>query len=390
MEDLRWILLLVGALVIVAVYFSSRFEREDWVREREEFDARNPLPKKASRKKPLTKKAPITKASKPSSTIAQESSPAVSQTRASQIRKEPQMPSAKVEAEIASDTELPKAPLMPASEKHSVDVAAPLEAPTTSSASEIPAEVTVTEESVQAVFDAPTEESQDAASDAREDMPGLSIRAGIEDEITGVDIPADLAIAEAELHSTRHSENQQDSASPPDSDQQTLPENVDPLVLVLTVMAEDEPFRGAAVQEALEAEGLRHGEMRIFHCFDGGAASDSDEAIKTDSYDENALPIFSVASLIEPGYFELDKIDEMEMPGLTLFCQLPGPLTGPQSGEVAFNTMLDKGRGVAVRLHGQLCDDKRNVFTTQAKTHYLDRIANFVRELSVARKKVDV
>jgi hypothetical protein len=33
MEDLRWILLLVGGLVVAAVYFSSRFEREDWVRE---------------------------------------------------------------------------------------------------------------------------------------------------------------------------------------------------------------------------------------------------------------------------------------------------------------------------------------------------------------------
>jgi FtsZ-interacting cell division protein ZipA len=51
--------------------------------------------------------------------------------------------------------------------------------------------------------------------------------------------------------------------------------------------------------------------------------------------------------------------------------------------------MLDKARGIAVRLHGQLCDDKRNRFTTQAKTHYQDRISTFVRELAVARKKID-
>ena len=33
--DLRWILLIVGIVVVAAVYFSSRFEQEDWKRERE-------------------------------------------------------------------------------------------------------------------------------------------------------------------------------------------------------------------------------------------------------------------------------------------------------------------------------------------------------------------
>ena len=39
MDDLRWVLMVVGALVIAAVYFSSRFEREDWTREREQRQA---------------------------------------------------------------------------------------------------------------------------------------------------------------------------------------------------------------------------------------------------------------------------------------------------------------------------------------------------------------
>ena len=36
MDDLRWILLLVGAVVLVAIYFSGRFESEDWARERKQ------------------------------------------------------------------------------------------------------------------------------------------------------------------------------------------------------------------------------------------------------------------------------------------------------------------------------------------------------------------
>ena len=43
---------------------------------------------------------------------------------------------------------------------------------------------------------------------------------------------------------------------------------------------------------------------------------------------------------------------------------------------------------LAVRLDGRMCDDKRNVFTAQAKTHYQDRVAAFERELVLARKKL--
>ena len=48
MDDLRWVLMLVGALVIAAVYFSSRFEREDWTREREQHHAKASLRKKST------------------------------------------------------------------------------------------------------------------------------------------------------------------------------------------------------------------------------------------------------------------------------------------------------------------------------------------------------
>ena len=35
MDDLRWILAIVGAVVVVAIYLSGRFEREEWKRDRE-------------------------------------------------------------------------------------------------------------------------------------------------------------------------------------------------------------------------------------------------------------------------------------------------------------------------------------------------------------------
>lgn len=425
MEDLRWILLLVGALVIAAVYFSSRFEREDWVREREQFDARNkpakkPTPKSV-RRQPMIREEPLAVTKEPSLAVQK-------------IRKEPQMTSSGAEIQSAKDIDstidpitqdndrddavidlaaVPKAvedfpkksEMESALNSSSATVSSSQDAPsapteektvseqdktdeqkttTTTSVSEIPTDVELTEETVSELLDVTEEgDKQKHHLDDEIDIPGLSVSSNIEDEITGVEIPADLAIAEAALHS----ESQQDSTKESSSAKIDLPPNVEPLVLVLTIMSEDEPFAGPAVHEALEAEGLRHGDMRIFHCFTPDETPDAalDKVKNNEKNNKTDYPIFSVASLVEPGYFELDKIDEMEMPGLTLFCQLPGPL----SGEEAFNVMLDKARGIAVRLHGQLCDDKRNRFTTQAKTHYQDRISTFVRELAVARKKID-
>ena len=415
MEDLRWILLLVGALVIVAVYFSSRFEREDWVREREQFNARKQPSKKAEKKKPVRRQQ----------TIRQESSSVTHSPVAPPSRKEPQMTSAEGEIKNTKSIDSSVAPVIPVDEEDDVAIdfdtsvfdsalsststsatttekdstkdANPVEEKIAvetdeineqetvkaSSASEIPADVVLTEKTAQEFSAVQAEiKNTEKTSEVRDEMPGLSIRSGIEDEITGVEIPADLAIAEAELHASLNKKTQQSVAPESANAEMTLPPNIEPLVLVLTIMSEDEPFTGQAVKEALEAEGLRHGEMRIFHYIDGV----SDETENNDVNNENALPIFSAASLVEPGYFDLDNLNEMEIPGLTLFCQLPGS----QSGEDAFNLMLDKGRGAAVRLHGQLCDDKRNRFTTQAKTHYQDRIATFTRELSVARKKAGV
>lgn len=417
MEDLRWILLLLGGLVIAAVYFSSRFEREDWVREREQFDAR-----KASSKKRSTKPArrqPVAR-----EMVAQEATAPLTE----KSRKEPQMASLDVELESIADeyvsvtqivdtqivdtektlvepTEEPQKALKVESiviedsetEPTSQEVSSPLPeesekpegkgapshdhadeqpAEVEAASSEIPTEVLLEEETVSELLEEPENpQHQEVDVQADVEMPELFIAQGIEDEITGVEIPADLAIAEAEIHTAQHTESQ-----PQKSSESALPPNVEPLVLVLSIMAEDELFAGPAVQEALEAEGLRHGEMRIFHCFD--------ESLDAETAENNAnldgvIPIFSVASLVEPGYFELDKIHDMEIPGLTLFCQLPGPV----SGKEAFEIMLDKGRGIAVRLHGHLCDDKRNRFTTQAKTLYKDRIETFNRELVLAKKK---
>jgi cell division protein ZipA len=313
MDDLRWILLIVGIVVVAAVYFSSRFEQEDWARERD------------ARKKP--RKTPSLKPAKAQSIEPQSTESQVIET---------QMPAAQSTA--------PK----PTSESAQTIVQQEAVTEPPDSAAE-----TTAGADTEIAAPEPVEEHEDIDWEVAEPERHAPV---IEDEIVEVEIPQDLV----DLDKT--AETSEEPA------QEELPLDMAPLVLVLTVMAKDEPsFEGAAVHEALEAEGLKHGDMKIFHYH----------------LEDKPHAIFSMANVVEPGYFELDELDQLHIPGLTLFCQLPGSLPG---GE-AFEMMLDKARGIAVRLHGQLCDDKRNVLTAQAITHYHDRIEHFNHELMLARKK---
>ncbi len=332
MDDLRWILLLVGVVVLVAVYFSGRFEPREHKRSRTGCDKTD---KKTDRKEVLPRQSVVTACSK--------------------VRKEPAM--GIVEPEFTAEKPEQDEPSIISSSANMPE-AKPVAEPVLPI---IPHEEMLAAESV-------TKTEQDVGVDHKSETANVEYEHfAIEDEITGIEIPADLTVAEAEIRIA-------DTVSDEELEQTAMPPGIKPLVLSVSVFAEEEEnFSGLEIKEALEAEGFLHGAMRIFHFHNPDKKDVS----------ENNDVVFSVASVLEPGFFDLEKLDEMQTPGLMLFCQLPGPL----SGEDALEIMLDRGRGLAVRLHGHMCDDKRNRFTTQAKNHYLDRIATFKRELVLARKK---
>lgn len=137
-------------------------------------------------------------------------------------------------------------------------------------------------------------------------------------------------------------------------------DDVEPLVMVLNVMARSgEYFNGADVLAALKASGLQHGEMMIFHYY-SGAGDDR--------------PVFSLANTVEPGTFDLNTIEHLQTPGLSLFMQLPGPMDSRE----AFELMLKTGRSLAEQLGGDLCDERRNVLTLQTIGHLKEQIESFL------------
>lgn len=362
MDDLRWVLLVVGAVVVVAIYLSSRFENEDWSRERKQF-AKN----KAGRsgKKLRRKKVLPTPKFTPEPVVAQAA-----------VKKEPSMnvSPAVTEKPVVEEPIVEK----PIISELVIEVTAQDDNPVSEiSALEIsPAENVTSPEKKPVVDDKndreiPAEETtKDTVETENEELSVKEpVTSAIEDDITEVEIPVGLAAAEAQI---RIADIVEDEVPP-----EKLALDIEPLVLSVVVLAdEEEVFNGQEIKEALEAEGLRHGAMSIFHLHDPN----------NNNVTENDDAVFSVANVLEPGFFDLDKLEEINTPGLMLFCQLPGPLPG----EDALELMLDKGRGLAVRLHGHMCDEKRNRFTTQAKNHYLDRISTFNREVTLARSKTPV
>jgi len=81
--------------------------------------------------------------------------------------------------------------------------------------------------------------------------------------------------------------------------------------------------------------------------------------------------------------FDVATIDKYKTPGLSCFCQLPGPLPNKD----LFRIMQMKALNIAEKLGAKLCDDRRNLLTEQAITHYNDRITEFDREMVLAKKK---
>lgn len=136
----------------------------------------------------------------------------------------------------------------------------------------------------------------------------------------------------------------------------SLPEEKEE-VIILNVMAKKPYlFSGQKLLEALAAAHLSYGEMQIFH--------------RHQNIDGTGTVVFSLASAIEPGYFEISKIESYQTPGLTLFFTT----TRPNQSIAAFELMLRTAKQLAELLEGEVKDDKHRPLTIQAIEVYRDKI----------------
>ena len=125
------------------------------------------------------------------------------------------------------------------------------------------------------------------------------------------------------------------------------------------------PFAGDELILSLRGIGMRHGKFGIFHRYDGS--------------DENRT-IFSAASLVEPGSFDLANIKDQQIPGISLFLVLPGPVDGVE----AFDLMMATARALAQSMHGELLDESGSSLSIQRERYLREEIIQYQHSIHVA------
>ena len=130
------------------------------------------------------------------------------------------------------------------------------------------------------------------------------------------------------------------------------------IVTVRIIAGKNLSFRGDELVLSLRGIGMRHGKFGIFHRFEG---SDEDKVI------------FSAASLVEPGSFDMANIKEQQIPGISLFMVLPGPMEGAQ----AFDLMMVAARAIAQGLRAELLDESGSTLSIQRERYMREEIIQF-------------
>ena len=140
-------------------------------------------------------------------------------------------------------------------------------------------------------------------------------------------------------------------------------------VLVVNVMSrEGRMFHGDDLLQALITTGLKFGEMNIFHH-------------RLNNRNDGPV-IFSVANILNPGTFDLNRMGEFTTRGVSLFLAMPAAINNME----AFDAMLKTALQIKGALDGELKDDHRNVMTAQTVEHYRQRIRDYeLRRLKAAQ-----
>ena len=107
---------------------------------------------------------------------------------------------------------------------------------------------------------------------------------------------------------------------------------------------------------ALTGAGLKHGRYGIFH-----------------REDVTGEPAFSVASLTEPGTFDLANLHETTIAGLTFFVVLPG-VGDPVA---RFDAMVETARALSVELAADLHDERGSSWSVQRERYLREEIIEY-------------
>lgn len=159
-------------------------------------------------------------------------------------------------------------------------------------------------------------------------------------------------------------------AGDPDQKSSSIKHQATDVLAIHVKAAENSLFYGRDLLGLILENGLRYGDMNIFH-------RHADE-------DGEGPVLFSMANMVKPGTFDLRTFEEFSTVGLSFFLTLP---TASGDHMQAFDAMLSTAQNIADALSGELKDEQRSVLTKQTIEHYRERIRDFSRRQQLEKSK---
>ena len=139
-------------------------------------------------------------------------------------------------------------------------------------------------------------------------------------------------------------------------------QDFDKIVSLFVAARAGDVLRGEDIVVAAEKTGLVFGHMNVFHRL-------------VEGHPERG-PIFSMASIMKPGSFEMATIRELETPAIAFFLTLPAPLTALD----AWEKMLPTVQRMAELLDAVVLDEGRNALGRQRIAHIRDELRAYDRQ----------
>ncbi|HHW4678886.1 MAG TPA: cell division protein ZipA [Xylella sp.] len=142
-------------------------------------------------------------------------------------------------------------------------------------------------------------------------------------------------------------------------------QDFDKIILLFVAAKADQVLRGEDIVVAAEKTGMIFGYMNVFHRL-------------VEGHPERG-PIFSMASILKPGSFDMAHIREMQTPAISFFLTLPAPMTALD----AWEKMLPTVQRIAELLDGVVLDESRNALGRQRVAHIRDELRAYDRQHQV-------
>lgn len=137
------------------------------------------------------------------------------------------------------------------------------------------------------------------------------------------------------------------------------PRTPDKIVYLYISRREERRINGSDLLDAAIKAGLNFGEMNIFHR--------RQEGVKQ--------PVFSMANLTKPGYFDPGSWNVFDTPGVTLFLTLPAPVSALD----AWDAMHATAQRLGELLEADVLDDSQCLLTRQRIAQIREEMRDYDR-----------